>query len=70
MMDGAGCDLFLWLGFVGKVGAYLPRRLVDHGLRIALIQVSVGKNWPRIDDEDVQMEAAPSAAFAYHDMHP
>jgi hypothetical protein len=37
MMDGAGCDLFLWFGFVGKVWAHLPRRLVDHGLRIALI---------------------------------
>ena len=44
MMDGAGCDLFLWSGFIGKVGAHLPRRLVDHGLRIVLIHVSVGKN--------------------------
>ena len=43
-MDGAGCDLFLWSGFIGKVGAHLPRRLVDHGLRIVLIHVSVGKN--------------------------
>ena len=50
----------------GKMGAPLSGRLEDHGFLIIGIDAAVCLNGRRIDDKNIQMQAASSAAQAEH----
>jgi hypothetical protein len=69
VVDGADRHLSLSLtfGFIDEMGARLSGRLEDHGLRVIRIERPVGKYRPRIDDEDIQIEATLAAALADHE---
>jgi hypothetical protein len=52
---------------VGKMRALFSGWLEDHGLLIIGIDAAVCQNRRRIDNKNIQMEAASSAAQAEHD---
>ena len=68
-MDGANGPISFAVGFEDKMGASLPSGLEDHGLLVIRIDAAVYQNARRVDDEDVQMEAALAAAQANHGLN-
>ncbi len=66
VVNGANGDGAIASRLVGKMGAPLPGWLEDHGLLIIRIDTAICLNRRRIDDENVQMEAALAAAQAEH----
>ncbi len=69
-MDGADGYLFFFC-FAGasleeKMGTFLSGWLEDHAARIKAVNAAVLPDLIRIDNEDVKMEAASSAAQADH----
>ncbi len=68
MVDGADCDLsaFFGSGLEGEMRAAFSGGLEDHALRIGGIDAAVGPDAGRVDDEDIKVVAASSAAQAEH----
>ena len=65
MMDGA--DSYLCIGSVRaclkkEMGTFFPGRLEDHACTINGIDAAVSPDFIRIDYEDIEVLAAPSAA--------
>ena len=67
VVDGANGIIAIVGGLESKMGAPFPGRLEDHGLLIIWIYAAVCQNRRRVDDKNIQVKAALSAAQAEHD---
>ena len=67
MVDCADGAVTLAARLEGKMGAPFPGGLKDHGLFIIGIDAAVCQDRRRVDDKNIQMKAASSAAQAEHD---
>jgi hypothetical protein len=67
VVDGANCKVILARSLEGKMGALMASGLEDHGLLIIGINAAICQNGRRVDDKNIQMKAASSAAQAEHD---
>jgi hypothetical protein len=67
VVDGADGAVSLAARLESQMGAPFSGGLEDHGLFIIGIDDAVCQDTRRIDDKDIQMQAASSAAQAEHD---
>jgi hypothetical protein len=67
VVNGANGIVTLASSLEGKMGAPFSSGLEDHGLRVTGIDASVCQNGRRVDDKNIQMNAALAAAQAEHD---
>jgi hypothetical protein len=67
MVDGADGAVTLAVRLESQMGTPFSGGLEDHGLFIIGIYAAVCQDTRRIDDKDIQMKAASSAAQAEHD---
>jgi hypothetical protein len=64
VVNGANGIIAIVGGLESKMRAPFPGRLKDHGLSIIRIDAAICQNRRRIDDKNIQMKAASSAAQA------
>ena len=67
MMDGADGFFSDGVGLEDEMGAFFSGGLEDHACRINGVNAAVFPDMVRIDHQDIQIEAASSAAQAEHD---